>query len=92
MALGKQVDVVHTYFSEAFHNIDIGILLEKIGLYSVYPENYWSSWPHICLTQDLPLFIPSSGVPQGSNLGLRFFFNISKRHSELAEFPYVALC
>ncbi|GBM35453.1 Retrovirus-related Pol polyprotein from transposon 297 [Araneus ventricosus] len=79
--IGSQLDVIYTDFSKAFDSIDFGILLNKLHGLGFHVNQ--TDWLHSYLcNRSLYVyfnnavsreFSGTSGVPQGSNLGLLLF-------------------
>ncbi|XP_044597272.1 uncharacterized protein LOC123273866 isoform X1 [Cotesia glomerata] len=78
---GKQVDVIHTDFSEAFDKVDIHILIDKLVDLGIPGQlvnlmiSYLSNRKNYVLFNGYlsHVFYSTSGVPQGSNLGPLLF-------------------
>jgi len=75
---GSQVDVIYTDFSKAFDQIGHTLLLQKVSEQFGFSDNLVSLLKSYILGRRQfvecegfrsLMFIPTSGVPQGSNLG-----------------------
>lgn len=78
---GSQVDIIYTDFSKAFDKLNHSILLQKLHTFGFSPDliNYFSSYLNnrtqyvlYCGHKSVEV-LPTSGVPQGSNLGPLLF-------------------
>lgn len=77
----SQVDVIYTDFSKAFDRIDHDLLLEKLNLFGFschlisFFRSYLKNRKQYVMYYgcESELFIATSGVPQGSNLGPLLF-------------------
>lgn len=77
----KQVDVVYTDFSKAFDTVDHSLLLRKLDrlgfslpLVSLFSSYLFKRKHYVrYMSHESNHFYPSSGVPQGSNLGPLLF-------------------
>ena len=85
---GKNVDVVHLDFAQAFDEIDFLVTMRK--LHSIRISSKLGQWVYSFLTERKPAVIVngaksnlsevSSGVPQGSVLGAPLVFSLDRRH------------
>lgn len=90
-----QVDVIYTDLSKAFDIIDHNILLSKLRFFGFSPllidlfTTYILDREHyVCINgYKSEVFCPTSGIPQGSNLGpLLFILYIDDLHDDLTCF------